>query len=742
MLLKDFAKVEEFREWYLSSSIEHSLIANYIKHVLNGPWLGTVDRLPNTINLPQYIPYFDEILIDSTFTPKFGDVLSLSTPLEGLSWYFIYLHDEWQLTQQNSNTARKFPVKVSWQSILDLVDTQDIEMQCFRPINDTNLIEGNRIQDVLEGNTIDYPSSNAVWKKLLKSLFYDDDTNILTITLNDGTEFHTYLEVIDDFVYSDQNNTLTITTTSGEFYQLTLPVVTNSIDGLAPKGLPATILDIQNRLQNLEASGVFRGTFNTLIDVPTSTTAQWDYGVPLTNDFVHVQTYTDGNGDTGGARFIAQVSGTAITWVFAGWYDKDIPIATTTTLGVVKYDGATITMNSDNQLVASGGGGGTTIVTYVVDGTTTNYQTIESAQAAFTTSTNTFALISLTGNYGNTPMKPVWNFTNATGYFIKSGNVVMCKIYDRYVEGRRVGLNPWIINTQQIVDVPATTITISLSDFVTLTQSNMGVFDYDVGYILTGTLTVNTTIIMSYVKHRWARYYFDFTARLTENIPSGGVVFIDNNTYSEYETSGTDNITYGTSNKTGVIWTFLGGTHKVLGNYSLSQTIITGGNLYGWFQPINAIVYFQPYFIHADGSWATPDTNRPYLTVGGQNSTIYFNFMAFVGCYQLFSINDLNSSLGTILYYSTNKVHSGADIEYCGNFVTVYAERNGSLTQWLSYTKVPLQRRITPIHTVDGGTYRGYYVTNDQDTRVEVNMLANTNFAGGVHIAPFWRPTP
>jgi hypothetical protein len=92
-----------------------------------------------------------------------------------------------------------------------------------------------------------------------------------------------------------------------------------------------------NAIASLQGSGTYKGTFNTVADIPTSSpNANFFGGMATTNDFVRVRTYTSG-GVTGSAQFILSVaSNGAVTYNFDLFVNQDIPIANATTAGLVK----------------------------------------------------------------------------------------------------------------------------------------------------------------------------------------------------------------------------------------------------------------------------------------------------------------------------------------------------------------------------------------------------------------------
>lgn len=88
-------------------------------------------------------------------------------------------------------------------------------------------------------------------------------------------------------------------------------------------------------IQRLQNSGLYRGSFELLTDAPTTTPDPAFIGGEIyQNDFIAVQ-HAEYQGETGIARYRAAVNGSAVTYNFESFIDKDIANFTTGNPGLI-----------------------------------------------------------------------------------------------------------------------------------------------------------------------------------------------------------------------------------------------------------------------------------------------------------------------------------------------------------------------------------------------------------------------
>lgn len=88
-------------------------------------------------------------------------------------------------------------------------------------------------------------------------------------------------------------------------------------------------------IQHLQNSGLYRGSFDLLTDAPTTTPDPAFIGGEIfQNDFIAVQ-HASHEGETGIARYRATVNGSAVTYNFEAFIDKDIANFTTNNPGLI-----------------------------------------------------------------------------------------------------------------------------------------------------------------------------------------------------------------------------------------------------------------------------------------------------------------------------------------------------------------------------------------------------------------------
>ena len=88
-------------------------------------------------------------------------------------------------------------------------------------------------------------------------------------------------------------------------------------------------------IQHLQNSGLYRGSFELLTDAPTTTPDPAFIGGEIyQNDFIAVQ-HASYQGETGIARYRASVNGSAVTYNFEAFIDKDIANFTTNNPGLI-----------------------------------------------------------------------------------------------------------------------------------------------------------------------------------------------------------------------------------------------------------------------------------------------------------------------------------------------------------------------------------------------------------------------
>ena len=124
----------------------------------------------------------------------------------------------------------------------------------------------------------------------------------------------------------EQGVNITLKVTDGS--QLTNTVIREasaSQNGLMPAAAFAQVNSNTQAIESLQNAGLYRGSFTTLQDAPTTTPDSAFIGGEIyQNDFITVQQASEG-GQTGIARYRAAVNNGAVSYAFETFIDKDIP---------------------------------------------------------------------------------------------------------------------------------------------------------------------------------------------------------------------------------------------------------------------------------------------------------------------------------------------------------------------------------------------------------------------------------
>ena len=173
MKLSSFAKAN-LDSYYPSQQLELSLFCNFVKEVLNYRWLGG-----ETIKKPfiENDWVYDIFSIEELTNVRYGDLVEAR---KGTStWYAIFMGPDPYISETSNNPNRwlwqpNFNTSSNQMSyVLNLEERFSAYMEngwtvtVYRPLNTTNIFEGNRENDNLDsGSEFDYPTVNLI-KNLL-----------------------------------------------------------------------------------------------------------------------------------------------------------------------------------------------------------------------------------------------------------------------------------------------------------------------------------------------------------------------------------------------------------------------------------------------------------------------------------------------------------------------------------------------------------------------------------------------
>jgi len=308
------------------------------------------------------------------------------------------------LYQPNYTTSDK---EVTTQNLFTRFDKwveEGYEVTVWRPIVTDNLFEGHRVgldefdPDVESDprDPLDYPNMELFRWEVRERRSKDVDN----------------FEYADN---GETGGDLTITSSDGTEHKTTVPYADAETNGLMTKEKFQQVDNNTTRIQSLETGGLFRGSFDVLPNVPVITPDSAFVGGEVgNNDFVIVRHYPFAEGqyiglptgitfgdttidvygnlpvqsgtqlayfviadnqwyypDSSGnyqaqgsglssstSKFIAMTEADPlvpgeydITWTFQSQVDEDIPYATQLIAGILKFDGVTLNLNSNGQLV-------------------------------------------------------------------------------------------------------------------------------------------------------------------------------------------------------------------------------------------------------------------------------------------------------------------------------------------------------------------------------------------------------
>lgn len=166
-------------------------------------------------------------------------------------------------------------------------------------------------------------------------------------------------------------------------------------NGLMPKEAYNQITENTQAIEHLQNAGLYRGSFATLADAPTTTPdSEFVGGEIFNNDFIAIESATH-EGQTGSARYRAYVVDGNVTYTFETFIDKDIQNFSAGEPGLIvggSADGS-IGANSDGTGSVIGWGDLTSAVSTNTSNIATNAGAISTLQTDLgTTNSNVTAL--------------------------------------------------------------------------------------------------------------------------------------------------------------------------------------------------------------------------------------------------------------------------------------------------------------------------------------------------------------
>lgn len=164
------------------------------------------------------------------------------------------------------------------------------------------------------------------------------EVNNLISTHNTSETNHSDIraKLINNFTYNESDKILSLIYADTSSKNITLPVSSDTKDGLMPSGTLGTISSIIERITYLENSGVWKGTFDTLNDMPTHTPNPGFVGGSVNiNDFIDISSDLDHGEQPTRYRIIEIDEGTGeLTYQFVTILLATISLATNTKPGL------------------------------------------------------------------------------------------------------------------------------------------------------------------------------------------------------------------------------------------------------------------------------------------------------------------------------------------------------------------------------------------------------------------------